>query len=271
MPHVIAMSARARGDRLYVSIGEGKINEANKGRSAASAVIAIEGSEIKETIVSNQRKPPQTPLDDPLTWVDLIAVNDAEMVLISNKTKGYMDPESYQGASYDWGREVWKKHSTQELDQARKQIQEEFTNRFRGDRHVLLDKKPAYFAEDLTRGSIPASLLMVDDPFRANYDADWLKNRVMSGEVRQIPVSANPLDGEAQMDRPMYLLDQKNPQDATRSATQMIQAAAYDASVCCKWRDQFLVFLTYRGVAMPVIWSASESEIQKLAKAPEAR
>ena len=86
LPEVIAMSPCTHGDTLYVSIFKKPVTA--DGSKGSNVVVAVEGGEITETVVSNMRKPPQTPLDNPVTLVDAINPEEKRLVLISNSLPG---------------------------------------------------------------------------------------------------------------------------------------------------------------------------------------
>jgi hypothetical protein len=282
LPKVIGLSPCARGDELYVSIAqEWDKAEDQAGPNGATAVVAIEGAEIKETLVSNMRKPPQTPLDDPITRIKMIHVGNNKLFLLSPPGAAYIGSSSY-GAARGWEGGEWQKLSNKELREACKRHDESCAKRFFGHRQVSIGKNKAYFTEDWEKCGVPAAIVIVNDQIsQLNFTADWLKRPSMAGKIRLIPVSAAPLAGNVQMDRQMhfakYALDRPGGRGAESvylSANAIIQSALYDVSVFCKWREEFLVFLTYNHVgtcAMPAIWTASGKEIQRLAQTPENR
>jgi ankyrin repeat protein len=271
LPNVIAMSYRTRGDTLYLSVANQWQPMLGEGRFDATAVIAVTGKTITETLVSNQRKPAQMPLDQPDTWVDLIQVADHRLVLISNKDASYIHTESLKAAARAWNANTWTNVPAGELNKVRGYWNAGYTERFLTHRNLTVDNNKVFITEDPYDGEVPAAIALVKDANAAmDFRASWLTQPSKAGKFRKIPVVAKPVE-DPQMSRKMFALrippeERKSSGERYRTATanDVLKEGGYNVRVLGKWQDQYLVFLAGETtVSMPAIWTMSEAEFRQ--------
>jgi len=271
LPIVNAMSCRTRGDTLYLAMAnKWKLLE-DEGRLDATAVIAVEGPNITETVISNQRKPAQTPLDKPDTWVDLIHVSDQRLVLLASHQGGYINPESTRGAARSWNSNTWTELSVRERDETYEEWLTANYEIFLPDRNLTVDSNKVFITEDPFDGEIDAAIALVNDAAAArDFRSSWVNQPSGTRKVRLVPVTAAPIE-DPQMNRKMFTFrvppeERKSPGERYRTATanEILKEGHYNVHILGKWRDQYLVFLLgEKTVPMPAIWTMSEAEFRQ--------
>lgn len=117
LPRIEAIAFNEHTNTLCVSIATG---EKDGEDNVSNQVILIQGSEIVTILVSNQRKPPLSPLDKPDTLVTSIHHKKNEITLLSNHTLGYLNPKKVDLAIYHIESKKWssipKKRIWQRID-----------------------------------------------------------------------------------------------------------------------------------------------------------
>ncbi len=271
LPNVIAMAYRTRGDTLYLSVADQTEPLVGRERFGATAVIAVSGAQVSETVVSNQRKPPQMPLDQPDTWVDLIQVADERLVLVSHRDAGYIHPESLKGAARPWQGGDWTSLQAAGIDKVRESWQVAYNGLFRSQRNFSIGPQKVFLTEDPYDGQVPAAIVVARDLAAViGFRASWALQPTHAGQFRLLPVAAAPL-ADPQMDRRMFTLDIPKAERTdpavryrTMSANEVLRAKEFNVRVFGKWQDQYLVFLAGQGkIPMPAIWTLPAAEFEQ--------
>ena len=103
LPSISAITWNAVDNTIYASLSR---NNAVSGN--LNSVIAIKGGEITETLVSNRRVPPLSPLDSPDVSVTLLLSSPGNLRVFSASDQSFMEPGRVKTINYDPKAKKWE-------------------------------------------------------------------------------------------------------------------------------------------------------------------
>lgn len=273
MDYILAVSDNAIGDHIYVSVSDAPHYE-NVGK-ALNQVLLINGTRIENVVISDQRKPAQSPLDEPLIQVTRIRYRSDHVSFHSMVGRGTIEDEDRSLAIYKFKEDKWKLipktaiiYVSEELNKEDKKVSREFCK-------IETRFGPAYLV-NLFHCAFRSFSISLEDMPQARGKMPKLEST--SGKYTKILVSAEMVN------HPIFEVpitpystlryaDESTPVTVNRvpygkkawwfTPNKIMAKGYYQVVYIGTWKDKVLLGMKSESRGLPAIWVVDKKDVSQ--------